>query len=106
MTTLNATTRTQPNASANPVSETSVGKERPGEQTTKTAKELGGMAKDAAKETNGHMKESVSERIEAGQEKLEEVGQSIEQSIRENPLKFILIAAGVGVVIGRFFMRR
>lgn len=101
MTTLNATTRTQPN-----VSETTVGKERLGEQTIKTAQELGGMAKDAAKETNGQMKESVSERIEPGQEKLEEVCQSIEQSIRENPLKFLLIATGVGVVFGRFFLRR
>ena len=41
-----------------------------------------------------------------GREKVRQVEQSIEQYIREQPLKSMLIAAGVGLVLGRFWMRR
>lgn len=64
------------------------------------------MAKDVAHEKLGDIKETASEYLKQGQEKAEEVGHSIEQLIKENPIKFLLIAAGVGIIFGRFFMRQ
>ena len=64
------------------------------------------MAKNVVKEKLGHMQASASEYLQEGHERVEEMGHSIEQSIRANPIKFLLIAAGAGLVFGRFFMRR
>jgi ElaB/YqjD/DUF883 family membrane-anchored ribosome-binding protein len=36
----------------------------------------------------------------------EKVERSLAQYVREQPLKSILIAAGVGLVLGRFWLRR
>ena len=42
----------------------------------------------------------------AGRDKVQQVERSFAQYVREQPLKSILIAAGVGLVLGRFWLRR
>ena len=109
MTTMNASTHHAPSDNAkNPTSEPRAA-ERFGDQAKKTAQdvqELGGMAKTTVQEKLGNAQAAAAEYLEYGQEKAEQVERSIEESIRANPIKFLLIAAGVGLVFGRFCMGR
>ena len=41
-----------------------------------------------------------------GQDKVQQVERNLAQYVREQPLKSILIAAGVGLVLGRVWRRR
>ena len=77
-----------------------------GKKTAPEVQELGASGKNGAQEKLGRMQASASEHFEEGRERVEEMGHSIEQSIRANPIKFLLIAAGVGLVFGRFCMGR
>ncbi len=83
--------------------------ERLGKQArrvTEDLKELGGIAGDAAQEKLGQLRDNASGYYEDGREKVHQAERSFEQFIRDQPLKSILIAAGVGLVLGRFWMRR
>ena len=44
--------------------------------------------------------------IEQGRDNVHGVLCNFEQYVRERPLKSVLIAAGVGLLFGRFWMRR
>lgn len=44
--------------------------------------------------------------VRAGRDKVQQVELSFAQYVREQPLKSILIAMGVGLVLGRFWLRR
>jgi len=82
---------------------------RMGKQARKViqdVQEMGGAARDVAQEKLEHLRESASEYKDQGRDKVEQVERTIEQFIRERPLKTVLIAAGVGLLIGRFWMRR
>lgn len=68
--------------------------------------ELGGMARDMAQEKVEQLRAGAAEYCEEGQDKIRQAERSFEQFVRQQPLKSILIAAGVGLVIGRFWMRR
>jgi ElaB/YqjD/DUF883 family membrane-anchored ribosome-binding protein len=74
-------------------------------EATKDFEEIGGIAKDA-KEKLEQLSENASGYYEQGQEKARQVRRTLEQFIREEPVKTVLIAAGVGLVFGRFWMRR
>jgi ElaB/YqjD/DUF883 family membrane-anchored ribosome-binding protein len=67
--------------------------------------ELGGIARDAAQEKVTQLRDDASNCYEEGRETVRHVERTFEQYIREQPLKSILIAAGVGLVLGRFWMR-
>jgi ElaB/YqjD/DUF883 family membrane-anchored ribosome-binding protein len=67
---------------------------------------MGEIAKDAAQEKLGQLRENASEYCEQGQDKMQQVERSFEQCIRDRPLKSVLIATGVGLLLGRFWMRR
>ena len=73
---------------------------------TEDLQELRGIAGDAAQEKVGQLRDNASDGYEEGREKVHQVKRTFEQFIREQPLKSILIAAGVGLVLGRFWMRR
>jgi len=68
--------------------------------------ELGGMAREMAQEKVEQVRSGAADYANEGREKVRQVERSIEQYIREQPLKSMLIAAGVGLVLGRFWMRR
>jgi len=74
-------------------------------EATKDFEEIGGIANDA-KEKLGQLSGSASAYYEQGQEKVRQVRRTVERFIREEPVKTVLIAAGVGLVFGRFWMRR
>ncbi len=73
---------------------------------TQDIEELGGMARKTAQEKVEQLRASASEYCEEGRDKVQQVEHSFAQYVREQPLKSVLIAAGVGLVLGRLWMRR
>ena len=73
---------------------------------TQDIQELGGMAREMAQDKIEQLRASASEYCEEKRDKVRQVERSFEQFIRQQPLKSILIAAGVGVLLGGLWMRR
>jgi len=74
-------------------------------EVTKDLKEMGHIANEAVQENVGQMRENASEYYELGRDGVHKVERTFKQFIREQPLKSLLIAAGVGLVLGRFWRR-
>ena len=109
MATVNGDVHTKRNAAPNRARSERSASDRLGRKARKVTKdlqEMGEIAKDAAQERLGQLRENASEYCEQGQGKVQQVERSFEQYIRERPLKSILIAAGVGMLLGRFWRRR
>ena len=75
-------------------------------EVTKDLQEMGGAARDAALEKLGQLCANASEYYEQGRGQAENVERTVERFIRARPLGSVLIAAGVGLLFGRFWMRR
>jgi ElaB/YqjD/DUF883 family membrane-anchored ribosome-binding protein len=69
-------------------------------------KEMGATVKDAAQEKLRNVRENATEYYEQGRDNAHGVLCDFEQYVRARPLKSVLIAAGVGLLFGRFWMRR
>lgn len=85
-------------------------------QVKESVKNLGNQARDAA--THGyeqvrqqagdayeHGKQKAGEAYEHGKEKARQYEQTLEQYVQEKPIQSLLIAAGVGVVLGILWKR-
>ena len=78
-------------------------------QTVKVKEDVQGMsslAKDAAQEKLGQVRENASAYYEQGRVKVHDVVCTCEQYVRQQPFRSLLIAAGVGWLAGRFGRRR
>jgi len=75
-------------------------------KVTEDLQEFGNIAKDAAGKKLGQIHTSVSDRYEEGRDKAYQIKRSIKKYIQDRPLKTILVAAGVGMLLGRFWKRR
>jgi ElaB/YqjD/DUF883 family membrane-anchored ribosome-binding protein len=64
------------------------------------------MAREMAQEKVGQIRAGATDFTNESREKVRQVERSFEQYVREKPLKSMLIAAGVGMLFGRFWMRR
>jgi ElaB/YqjD/DUF883 family membrane-anchored ribosome-binding protein len=82
--------------------------ERLGKQAEvkKDLQEMGEIVRDAAQEKLGHVGESASAYFEQGRTKAHGIACACEQFLRERPLGSVLMAAGVGWLLGRFWKRR
>lgn len=69
-------------------------------------KEFGKNVKEVASNTLDAVKENASKYYQQGVEKAKELEGDLEGKIKEYPLKSLLIAAGVGVLVGMLFKRR
>lgn len=73
---------------------------------TRDIQEIGGIARDAAEEKFEQIQENASELCDEGREKVRQAARSLEQYVAEKPLTSLLIAAGVGLLLGHFWRRR
>ena len=73
---------------------------------TRDHQRLGSTVGDTAQEKVKQLRAGASDRAREGRDNVQQVERSFAQYVREQPLKSILIAAGVGLVLGRFWMRR
>ena len=75
-------------------------------KVTKDLREMRGTAKDAAREMLRQIHMNGSQRYEQGRGKVQQAEGAVEHFIQRRPLKSVLIAAGVGVVLGGLLFRR
>jgi ElaB/YqjD/DUF883 family membrane-anchored ribosome-binding protein len=68
--------------------------------------DMGSSAKQMAQEQFAGMRESMSSYYEQGRERATELEQSLENRVREKPISSILVATGLGFLIGMLWMRK
>ena len=76
------------------------------QQVGQNLRDLGGQVRDAAREKYQKLSEHAQEYYEQGRQKAQEWEEGLESYIQEKPLQAVLIAAGVGVLIGLLWKRR
>lgn len=87
-------------------------KPSPGEQIREVASDVGGKLRDAgaqvreaASQKFEELRNHASECCEQGRERAEQWEQNIESYVREKPVKALLLAAGVGFLMGAIWKR-
>jgi ElaB/YqjD/DUF883 family membrane-anchored ribosome-binding protein len=78
----------------------------PARTVTQNHQKLGRVVREAAQEKVEQSRTGAAACVREGQDKVQQVERSFAQYVREQPLKSLLIAAGVGLLFGRFWMRR
>jgi ElaB/YqjD/DUF883 family membrane-anchored ribosome-binding protein len=68
-------------------------------------RDMGSQVRDAATEKYENIKESASEYYQAGRDKAVQWENQIEEYVREQPIKSLLMAAGVGILLGVLWKR-
>ena len=74
-------------------------------QVGQNLRELGGQVRDMASERYNQLRDQANEYYETGRERAREWEQGLEQYVQEKPLQAVLIAAGVGVLLGLLWKR-
>jgi ElaB/YqjD/DUF883 family membrane-anchored ribosome-binding protein len=67
--------------------------------------DAGHAVKTMANDSVDALRETAQEFIDQGRDKIREMGENVETHVQEQPVKSVLIAAGVGFLIGLFFLR-
>ena len=83
-----------------------------GEQVRDTVQEVGAQLRDKVQEVGTQAQElgaraqaTLGEQYEHGRESLQELQQIIETQVRDNPLQALLVAGGVGMLLGLLWRR-
>ncbi len=75
-------------------------------EVKKDLQEMGQTVRDAAQEKIGQVGEKASEYYDEGRDSVHGVACACEQFVRQRPLRAVLIAAGVGWLLGVLWKRR
>ena len=75
------------------------------QQVGQNVREMGSQVRDAAREKYDQLREQAENYYEQGRETAREWQDSLETYVRDQPLKAVLIAAGVGVLLGVIWKR-
>jgi ElaB/YqjD/DUF883 family membrane-anchored ribosome-binding protein len=76
------------------------------QQTGQNLRDLGGQVRDAAREKYQKLSDQAQDYYEQGRQKAQEWEEGLENYIQEKPLQAVLIAAGIGMLIGLLWKRR
>jgi len=69
-------------------------------------KELGGLVRKAARSRADDVRGNAAEAFERGRRRVGEMGEQVEHYLGDRPLQSVLIAAGIGALIGFLWPRR
>ena len=75
------------------------------QQVGQNLRDLGSQVRDQAKEKYNQLSDQARDYYDQGRQKAQEWEQSLESYIQEKPLQSVLIAAGVGVLLGLLWKR-
>jgi ElaB/YqjD/DUF883 family membrane-anchored ribosome-binding protein len=75
-------------------------------QMGETLRDMGGHVRDAAREQYEHVRDRAAGYVKAGRDKARELEEGVESYVQENPIHAVLIAAGIGLLIGLLWRRR
>ena len=67
--------------------------------------QVGQLLKSAAQEKLEGLRNAATQRVRQGRAKTEQAGGSVEEYIRAKPVRSVLLAAGVGAVLGAILRR-
>ena len=76
-----------------------------GAQVQERAQEMGSQVKEGAQEAMQQVGASASQIAEMGRDTMNEFEEGLEDRIRSKPLQSVLIAAGVGMLLGLIWKR-
>jgi ElaB/YqjD/DUF883 family membrane-anchored ribosome-binding protein len=80
-----------------------------GAYVKETVQTVGTQAKETAQDMGAYVKETVqtvgTQVYEQGHKSLQDLNQTIESQIRERPLQALLVAGGIGVLLGLLWRR-
>lgn len=79
---------------------------RKGADVKQNVQDLTTAAKAAAGEKLGELRDTANQYYEMGRNRAFDAEQTVEEYIRQQPLKSVLIAAGVGFLFGACYIRR
>ncbi len=74
-------------------------------QVQENLRDLGGQVRDAATEKYGQLRDQATDYYEQGRQRATEMEQSLEQYVQEKPIQALLMAAGVGMLLGVLWKR-
>lgn len=74
-------------------------------QVKENLRDLGGQVRTAATEQYDHLREQATDYYEQGRARAEQFEHNLEQYVQEKPIQSLLIAAGVGVLLGVLWKR-
>jgi ElaB/YqjD/DUF883 family membrane-anchored ribosome-binding protein len=75
------------------------------QQVGHNLRDLGGQVRDAAREKYEQLSGQANEYYEQSKEKAQEWEQGLESYVQEKPIQALLIAAGVGMLLGVLWKR-
>ncbi len=75
-------------------------------EVTEDLQEMGKTVRNSAREKLGQVGDKASEYYEEGRDRVCGVANACEQFLGKRPLTSVLIAAGIGWLLGRFWKRR
>ncbi len=75
------------------------------QQVQQNLRSIGSQARDAASEKFNDLKQQANEYYDQGREQAQEWEKGLEQYVQEKPIQSLLIAAGVGLVLGVLWKR-
>jgi ElaB/YqjD/DUF883 family membrane-anchored ribosome-binding protein len=67
---------------------------------------MGHQAREAAGDALEQARDSAGELYDEGRERMLDLAGSVRETVRDQPLRSLLVAMGIGCVFGAFFMRR
>ena len=74
-------------------------------QVQQNLREMGTQVRDAATEKYNELRDQAQQYYEQGRARAEEWEQSLESYVHEKPIQSLLIAAGVGMLLGILWKR-
>jgi ElaB/YqjD/DUF883 family membrane-anchored ribosome-binding protein len=74
-------------------------------QVGQNLRDVGSQARNMATEQYDQVRQQAQEYYEQGRERAREIEQSLEQYVQEKPMQSLLIAAGVGMLLGILWKR-
>ena len=74
-------------------------------QVGQNIRDLGGQVRDVATEQYEQLKNQAQDYYEQGRERAREMQQNLESYVQEKPIQSLLIAAGVGMLLGILWKR-
>src|SRR4051812_19421744 len=74
-------------------------------QVSQSLRDMGGQVRDQAGEKYNQLREQAADYYQQGRQRAEEWEQGLEQYVQEKPIQSLLIAAGVGMLLGILWKR-
>ena len=74
-------------------------------QVGENLRNLGSQVRDTATQQYEQLRQQAGDYYEQGRQRAMEMEQSLEQYVQEKPIQAVLIAAGVGVLLGLLWKR-